>query len=143
MAQLTEQEKLKAVPGIIIENYPDVQAIYLFGSYATEDQWPDSDIDLAMLLPPQKAKSVSLLELNSFSAAISDYMRKQVDLINIRQVSTVFQKEIIATGRILYCAMQYAVDEFEMLVMSYYQKLNEERREILDDFLRTGRAYRV
>ena len=58
-------------------------------------------------------------------------------------MSTVFQKEIIADGRLIYCADRYAVDEFEMLVLSYYQKLNEERREIVDSFIETGRAYAV
>jgi hypothetical protein len=44
---------------------------------------------------------------------------------------------------LLYCADQYPTDEFEMLALSSYQKLNEERREILDSILLTGRAYQV
>jgi hypothetical protein len=44
---------------------------------------------------------------------------------------------------LIYCADRFAVDEFEMLVISYYQKLNEECREILDSFIRTGRAYAI
>ncbi len=63
--------------------------------------------------------------------------------MNARLVSTVFQKEIIGSGRLIYAADPYAVDEFEMLVMSYYQKLNEERKDILESFYRTGRAYAV
>jgi predicted ATPase len=34
-------------------------------------------------------------------------------------------------------------DEFEMLMLSFYQKLNEERQDILAEFARTGRAYPV
>jgi len=132
-----------AINRIILENYPDVQAIYIFGSHDTEDEWPDSDIDIGLLFPPSGAKEMSPLALSSCRAILADYMRKDVDLVNLRQVSTVFQKEIIATGRLLYCASQYAVDEFEMLVMSYYQKLNQERREHLDAFMETGRAYRI
>ncbi|MCZ7670644.1 MAG: hypothetical protein M5U34_27580 [Chloroflexi bacterium] len=45
--------------------------------------------------------------------------------------------------RRIFCADEYAADEFEMLTLSYYQKLNEERREILAEFARTGRAYPV
>jgi uncharacterized protein len=44
---------------------------------------------------------------------------------------------------LIYCTGRFAVDEFEMLFISYYQKLNEERREILDSFKKTGRAYTV
>ena len=39
---------------------------------------------------------------------------------------------------------QYAVDEFELfLVLSFYQKLNEERQAILESLFKTGRAYAV
>ncbi len=128
---------------IILEYYPDVQAVYLFGSYDTEDEWPDSDIDIALLLPPLQAKNERHLALSQCRQALADNLRKDVDLVNVRQISTVFQKEIIARGRLLYCADQYAVDEFEMLVLSYYQKLNEERRDLVDSFMKTGRAYSV
>ncbi len=43
---------------IIRRHYPGAQAICLFGSYATGDFWPMSDVDLAVLLPPDDAKSV-------------------------------------------------------------------------------------
>lgn len=50
------------------------------------------------------------------------------------------QKEIIG-GRLIYSPDRQTVDEFEMLVLSYYQKLNEERKDILESFRRTRRAY--
>ena len=52
------------------------------------------------------------------------------------------QKEIIG-GRLIYSPDHLAVDEFEMLVLSYYQKLNEERKDILESFRKTKRAYAV
>jgi len=64
-------------------------------------------------------------------------------LINLRQVSTVFQKEIIMAERRIICADTYAAEEFEMLVLSRYQKLNEERAELLAEGLRSGRFYNV
>ncbi|MGB3218855.1 MAG: hypothetical protein WBD79_15760, partial [Anaerolineae bacterium] len=64
-----------------------------------------------------------------------------VDLVNGREVSTVFQKEIIRSGRRIYTADDNAVAEFEMLTLSYYQKLNEERAAILQVFRETGKAY--
>ena len=38
----------------VLNHYPEVQAIYLFGSYDTEHEWPNSDVDIALLLPPEK-----------------------------------------------------------------------------------------
>jgi uncharacterized protein len=127
----------------VLKHYPDVQAIYLFGSYGTEDEWPDSDVDIALLFPAQQSSSVSDLPLSPGVSALTRCLHRDVDLLNARRVSTVLQKEIIAKGRLLYSADQYAVDEFEMLVLSYYQKLNEERREIVNAFIETGRAYAV
>ena len=40
----------------IVRHYPDTQAIYLFGTYGTGNAWPDSDVDIALLLPPKTSK---------------------------------------------------------------------------------------
>ena len=126
----------------VLAHYPEVQGIYLFGSYATGDEWPDSDMDVALLFPHEQAKKIQDLILSQCRIELETKLNKEVDLLNGRRVSTVFQKEIIR-GKLIHCADQYAVDEFEMLVVSYYQKLNEERRGILVSFHRTGRAYSV
>jgi predicted nucleotidyltransferase len=128
---------------IVLSYYPAVQGIYLFGSYGTEDEWPDSDIDIALLLPPEQAKQEKNLILSPCRFELEKVLHREVDLLNVRQVSTVFQKEIIGYGRLIHGADRYAVDEFEMLVISYYQKLNEERQGILESFHKTGRAYTV
>lgn len=127
----------------ILSHYPQTQAVYLFGSFGTEQERPDSDVDIALLLPPTAAKEVGNLALGQLHLSLTEQLGKNVDLINLRQVSSVFQKEIIMAERRIFCADEYAADEFEMLTLSYYQKLNEERREIMAEFARTGRAYPV
>jgi len=130
------------ITDIVVSSYPAVQGIYLFGSRETGMLRPDSDTDIALLLPHHQAKQEKNLILSKCRFDLEDALHCPVDLLNARQVSTVFQKEIIS-GDLIYCADQYAVDEFEMLVISFYQKLNQERAEILDSFLKTGRAYAV
>jgi predicted nucleotidyltransferase len=137
---------LDAIKELIVRDvlayYPAVQGIYLFGSYGTADERPDSDVDIALLLPPNEAKRAGHLALSDLHHHLSTALSRDVDLLNAPLVSTVFQKAIIF-GELIYCADRYAVDEFEMLTLSYYQKLNEERAEILAEFQRTGRAYTV
>ncbi|MBI3959072.1 MAG: nucleotidyltransferase domain-containing protein [Chloroflexi bacterium] len=123
--------------------YPNVQAVYLFGSYATADERTDSDADIALLLPHEEAKAAGSLLMSDLRFALGAWLGRDVDLINLRTVSTVLQKEIVATGRRIDCADRNATAEFEMLVLSLYQKLNEERRGILEEFFRTRRAYAV
>lgn len=123
----------------VLEHYPTAQAIYLFGTYGTADEWPDSDVDIAVLLTPQQAKEAGFLALSASRFELETSLKKEVDLINLRCVPTVLQKEVIAADRRIYQADEYAADEFEMLTLSYYQKLNEERAEIIEDALATGR----
>lgn len=127
----------------IRQHYSEVQAIYLFGTYGTENEWKGSDVDIALLFRGDLAESVDYVSLSKLNSALESKLQRKVDLINLRKVSTVFQKEVIAADRRIFCADQNASDEFEMLTLSYYQKLNEERKEILDEFNRTGSAYQV
>lgn len=128
---------------IVREHYPTVQAVYLYGTYGSGLERPDSDVDIAVLLPPQEARGAENLPLSHLRFELEAALGRDVDLVNLRRVSTVLQKEVIAAGQCIYRGDEYAADEFEMLVLSYYQKLNEERREILDAFYQTGRAYPV
>lgn len=123
----------------ILEHHPNAQAIYLFGSHGTVDEREDSDVDIAILLPPQAKKKKDYLVTNELRNKLESLLNKVVDLTNLRQAPTVLQKEIITADHRIYCADQYAADEFEMLTISFYQKLNEERAEIIKDALAVGR----
>lgn len=127
----------------VLKHHPDVQAIYLFGSYDTENEWPSSDIDIALLLPPGKVRETTSLALSPLWFELERLLGKAVDLIDLRQVTTVFRKEVIMADRRIYCGDEYAADEFEMLTLSFYQKLNQERRELLLEGLRSGSFYNV
>jgi len=128
----------------ILDAHPNTQAIYLYGSWGTPEQWPTSDIDLAVLLPPVESKTVDMWAWLGLSVELARIAGvEKADLINLRQVSALLRKEVIAADRRTYCADEYAADEFEMLSISFYQKMNEERREIVEEFRRTGRAYDV
>ncbi len=133
----------KNIIQMITDSFPNTQAIYLFGSYAAGEHRADSDLDIAVLLPHNEAKQSKDLSFSDLKFRLSDIAKADVDLINLRLVSTVFQNEIIHTGKRIYCADETATDEFEALTLSFYQKLNEERADILRDFFQTNRAYAV
>jgi uncharacterized protein len=124
---------------LVLSHYRDTQAIYLFGTYQTEYERPDSDVDIALLLPPAQAKAAGLLVGSDLHYDLAALLRRDIDLINLRLVPTVLQKEVIMAERPLYQADAYAVAEFEMLTLSYYQRLNAERAEIIADAVKTGR----
>ena len=75
-----------AIP-VITRHLPDTQAVYLFGSFGTEDQRPDSDVDLAVLLKPDHDYTTGvMLELTGL---LVDVFGRQVDLVNLRAGNTV------------------------------------------------------
>jgi predicted nucleotidyltransferase len=127
---------------IIRRHFPDVQGIYLFGSHAEGTARPDSDLDIALLLPHAQAKQAKSLAGGDCRFELENTLHRPIDLVNARLVSTVLRKKIIF-GDLIYCSDRHAVEEFEMLTLSYYQKLNQERAAILDEFNKTGRAFTV
>ncbi len=128
---------------LIKNHFPNIQAIDLFGSYGTDEQTSKNDVDIALLLPHDDAKVMDNLYGTELHSEIESLLHAKVDLINLRMVDLVFQKEIISAERRIYCSDAYASDEFEMLTISFYQKLNEERAEIVEDAIQTGRFYDV
>jgi predicted nucleotidyltransferase len=125
----------------ILAALPETQAIYLFGSAAAGRLRDDSDVDVAVLLPHARAKEVGSLALSDLAFDLMKALRRDVDLINLRLASTVLQKQVIENGIVLFCADEYAQDEFEMLTISFYQKLNEERAGILQSLKESRGVY--
>jgi uncharacterized protein len=68
--------------------YHDTRAICLFASYGTENEWPDSDVDIALLLPPEQAKTKRMLAMSPLCSELGSLLGKAVDLVNLRVVST-------------------------------------------------------
>jgi len=99
----------------------------------------DSDVDFALLLPHRSRNGNLELAGSDCRNELEQLLKKDVDLLNLRKLSTVFQKEVVFNGRLIYCGNRYAVDEFEMLTLSYDQKLNEERAGILAEIQKTGK----
>ena len=140
---VSPHEETTAIIQTVLTHYPDTQAIYLFGSYGTQDEWPSSDLDIALLMSPERSKEVGYLMLSPLQHALSELLGKEVDLLNARQVSTVFQKEIVVADRRIYTADAYAADTFEIRTLSNYQKLNQERAEVLAEGHRSGKFYDI
>ena len=135
---------ITGVTEVVRAAHPRAQAVYLYGTWATEHQRADSDIDLAVLLPHDDANNIDFWEWNMLAVKVAGAAQvARADLINLRTAPVILRKEIIAAERRVYCADIYAADEFEMLTLSLYQKLTAERREIVEGGLKTGRFYDV
>lgn len=116
--------------------------IYLFGSFGTEFERSDSDADIALLLPHEIAKELGDLLMDPLQAKLTLLLGMEVDLVNLRHVDTILQKEVIHTGRRIFIASSIAADVFAMYVLRSYQLLNAERKQIVENAIQTGRFIR-
>lgn len=116
---------------------PDAWAIYVFGSFARGEEWPSSDLDLAVLLPPQHGIE-NLLDVIS---NVSMQTRRDVDVVDLRNAGDVLCREVLLEGRALYVCDPDTVLAWEAAAMSRYARHREEIRDILEDFHNTGIGY--
>ena len=101
--------------------------IYLFGSAALGNVHPQSDIDLAFL----PVRACDPVEVFDMANRLAEVLGRHVDLIDLRRASTVMAKEVIRTGRVVAQADPPSRQEFEMLALANYARLNEERQPVL------------
>ena len=130
------------IANTVLAAHPDTQAIYLYGTWGTEYQRRDSDIDIAVLLPHEQAKEVDSRDWRLLATEVALTAKvEHADLINLRCVNTTFQAEILRTGRLIQCADEKVRLRFEVQILSMYQKLNRERAEIRSEIIKSGRVY--
>jgi predicted nucleotidyltransferase len=118
----------------LLEAIPGCLAIYRFGSWGSASARPESDIDLAVL-PCRPLAPLSRWELSQKLAVVAG---REVDLVDLLQASTVLRMQVVGHGERIHCADRSRVERFEDLVYSSYARLNEERRDILDDIRKRG-----
>jgi len=112
----------------------DIDAIYIFGSYASDNFTSQSDIDIAFL----NKKSLTPIEIWDISSTLSNLLMIDVDLIDLKNTNTVFRFEIIHKGIKIYEADKKTVEKFEDLTYSFYLELNELRASIIEDLKVNG-----
>lgn len=128
---------LAAAVTLIRETIPDVRAIYVFGSRAGGGHRTGSDLDLALL----GATRLATEDRWALQEALARRLEVNVDLIDLRAVPTVMQKQVVATGRTVFCSDDSERRTFEGQVLASYARLNEERCEVLRRVSAEGRVH--
>ena len=95
----------------------DILAVWLIGSYGTEYQREESDIDFSILF----SKDVSIIEEMKISCNISDIIGyENVDTVDLKKAPITLQFKTIKEGRSLYEAdfiktsdyIEYVINRF-------------------------------
>jgi predicted nucleotidyltransferase len=114
---------------------PDL--IYIFGSTIKGTSNSNSDVDLAYL----SEKSYDEYEIFMIAQELAAIVNLDIDLIDLNKASTVFQAQIVSTGKTIYSLDENKRMNFEMKTYKMYAKLNEERKVIIDRVRESGAIF--
>lgn len=118
---------------------PKCKAAWVFGSFARGESRADSDIDVAVMFEPRAQTDV--WQLRQQAQALASQWGREVDLVNIRDVSPVLQFEIIQSNQRLFAKDTEQADNFELFAMSQYRDYNERFAPEFARIAATGKVY--
>lgn len=115
----------------------DPELIYLYGSFARSEGRLESDVDLAVYTQKQTDPYGLFLLANELAMDL----KLDVDLVDLKTVSTVFRAQVVSSGEALFYRDDLFKAEYEIRSLKDYAKLNEERKPILDRIKEEGSIY--
>lgn len=106
----------------IFEKYPEIVAVYLFGSF-NENPEQARDIDLAVLSRDALINPVSLY-MQLYPELLETFSPLEVDLLFLKNASLSMAFEIISQGKVLYSFDENLRTDYEYLISGLYMDFN-------------------
>ena len=111
--------------------------IILFGSFAKGTSRIDSDIDLAYFSKEQLSSYERFLLANE----LAEIARREVDLINLKQIDTVFTMQIFSQGIPISIQDENEYTRQKMRAFSMYATLSEQRASVIESIKERGSVF--
>ena len=129
----------QALIDLLQSRLPNLMAIYAFGSRVSGDATENSDWDLAVLV----AGYVPPAMLWELSRTLADVTKTEVDLVDLREASTVMQFQVLTLGERWWLRAESAtlVGVWEAAMLSEMTELNSARAGLLADIAASGVIY--
>lgn len=118
------------------DQFPDLLAVYLFGSHAQGTAGPDSDVDMAVLM----SGKIDPMQLWQIAGDMADIAKVPVDLIDLRAATTVMQYQIVTRGQRLW-ARDVQAGLYESFILSEKTAFDAARAGLLKDIQEKGTVY--
>ncbi|GFZ30119.1 nucleotidyltransferase [Clostridium zeae] len=110
------------------KNNDNILAAWFIGSYGTEKQTEDSDIDIALLFD----KQIGIMDEMDISCRISEIVEfDNIDTINLLSAPITLQFKVIDEGKSLYEKDYYKVCDFMEEIFNRYR----DEKYYLDRFM--------
>jgi predicted nucleotidyltransferase len=128
---------LPSIVTFLSDRIPDLQAVYVYGSFLMEHFGDGSDLDLAF----RAENELDNVERWIIQQALAEMIRRDTDLLDLNRASIVMQFEVITTGKRLFCLDEEAIARYETLVYSRYLDFNQVRKPIIESIQQRGSIY--
>lgn len=116
--------------------FPEVAAVYLYGSFARGRPRRLSDVDIAVLVGGDGKNRDPLAILNYVGAAVDALETDRVDLVILNEVPVVLRHEIFRHGRAVFVHDREALSRFREASMREYLDTIPLRREYAEAYFR-------
>jgi predicted nucleotidyltransferase len=112
-------KKLSKIISDYFKNKDEVIAVYLFGSYASENNQPFSDIDIGILLNLVDQKFANQQKIR-YMTELSRILRKDIHPVILNSASEVLMKQIYSKGK---CILIKDSKELAKYKMTMYARI--------------------
>lgn len=131
------EENLKKQLIKVIQNKINPAFILLFGSFVKGTNRIDSDIDLAFFSKEQ----LSSYERFLLASELAEIAGREVDLVDLKQIDTVFTMQIFSQGIPIYIQDENEFTRQKMRAYSMYATLSEQRAGVIESIKERGSVF--
>lgn len=125
------QDKINRLK-IFCEKNPNILALFIFGSFGTEEELFQSDIDFAILY----YKNIPLIEhLNVAVEFVKILEREDVDVLNLNEAPIDIKMRVISEGELIYCSNEIKLSDFKEKVFDLYADYEPVLRKFYEDYI--------
>lgn len=111
----------------ILKDETSCTDIVIFGSFALGTQNSESDIDIAI----RTDKEISKRDIFELSNKLSDILKRDIDLVDLKQIQDGFRYEILINGETIYTKDAINFEYYKLDMYREYLELNESRQDII------------
>lgn len=133
---MLENDMKNKIINKIVENI-NPSFIILFGSFAKGTVHEGSDLDLAYF----SYKKLSPYDRFILAGELARFVNRDVDLVDIKQIDTVFTMQIFEHGIPIYIQSENEFYRQRMRAYSMYATLNEQRAALIEAVQERGSVF--
>ena len=130
---LSDRQRIfESVSAVLSAALPSALAVYVYGSVARGEDRPDSDLDVAILLPPK----VQIPDKLALMAGLSRATGREVDVVSLRDAGLDLVHNVLKDGQQLTVRRPDDVLAWEAEQMTDFALYNPRRADIVAMYMR-------